>query len=277
MEKEGKIPQNLRLFQETWTSYEQRGSDGTVVTITGAELNEGNAGALASSLLLDQSKMNIVTLHGQEVRTAGRKDAEVIPLNLFRNQGIDYLALGHVHAPKLEKLDARGVYAYSGCLEGRGFDECGPRGFYLLDVSGSKLKAEFIPFARRTIWELRVDVTGLITSEEAIAAIRDTAAQKEIPSKDLVKVIFTGDVSTESFFDEGYIIKVLEEDFYFLKIEDDTHLLTEYDSYELDVSLKGEYVRLIQDAVEEGKLTREESAEMIRLGIRLLNGEEVLE
>ena len=186
LDKGGQVPENLRLFEEGWTTYEQRGNDGSIVTITGAELNEKNAGALSASLLLDSSKTNIVMLHGQETKTAGQKEAEVIPLSSFRNRGIDYLALGHVHAPKLERLDARGVYAYSGCLEGRGFDECGARGFYLLDVSESKIKAEFIPFARRTIWELPVDVTGCVTSEDALAAIRDAAAQNEIPAKDLV-------------------------------------------------------------------------------------------
>ena len=46
----------------------------------------------------------------------------------LKNKNIDYLALGHVHKYKMEKLDNRGIYCYSGCLEGRGFDECGDKG-----------------------------------------------------------------------------------------------------------------------------------------------------
>ncbi|MBP5281072.1 MAG: metallophosphoesterase family protein [Lachnospiraceae bacterium] len=275
-DKNGNIPKNLKLFSETWTSYEQQGNDGNSVVITGAEMNQENAGQLPTSLLLDQSKVNIVMLHGQEVETAGKKDAEVIPLREYKNQGIDYLALGHIHAPKLEKLDARGVYAYSGCLEGRGFDECGPRGFYMLTVSQGKVSAAFVPFAKRQIWELPVDLKDALTSNDAIAATRAAARQAGIADKDLVKVILSGEVSVEAQFDEGYIAKSLEGDHYFVKVVNRTRPKVDYDSFALDMTLKGEYVRRIKDAVQAGTLSEGEAAEMIRLGIRLLSGEEKL-
>ena len=36
------------------------------------------------------------------------------------------------------EIDERGKYAYSGCLEGRGFDETGDKGFVLIDVNDKK-------------------------------------------------------------------------------------------------------------------------------------------
>ena len=319
-EKMGKLPKNLRLFGEEWTSYEQVGSDGSSVVITGAEANEKNNGGLAASLLLDQGKVNIVMLHGQEVETAGKKDAEVIPIREYKNRGIDYLALGHIHAPKLERLDARGVYAYSGCLEGRGFDECGPRGFYLLTVSGKDVRAEFVPFAKRQVWELPVELGeagrlsgggtdgafggetngafgggtdsafggsalgsageafggSALGSGDAISAVREAAAQAGVRECDLVKAVLVGEVPMESEFDLGFIAKSLEEDFYYVKVVDRTIPKVDYDGFALDASLKGEYVRKIKAAVAEGKLSEEDAAEMIRLGIRLLAGEEKL-
>ncbi|MBR6477262.1 MAG: metallophosphoesterase family protein [Lachnospiraceae bacterium] len=275
-DKNGKQPKNLKLFSETWTSYEQQGSDGSSVVITGAEMNAENAGQLPTTLLLDQAKLNIVMLHGQEVETAGKKDAEVIPLRELKNQGIDYLALGHIHAPKLEKLDARGSYAYSGCLEGRGFDECGPRGFYMLTVSSGRISAEFVPFAKRRIWELPVDLSETVNSDEAISVIRQATAKEGVADKDLVKVILTGEVALEAEFDEGYMAKSLEQDHYFVKVVNRTQPKVDYESYALDVTLKGEYVRRIKDAVQAGDLAETEAAEMIRLGIRLLSGEEKL-
>jgi len=275
-DKNGKQPKNLKLFSEDWTSYEQQGSDGTSVVITGAEMNGENKGQLPTSLLLDQSKLNVVMLHGQEVETAGKKDAEVIPLRDYKNQGIDYLALGHVHAPKLEKLDARGVYAYAGCLEGRGFDECGPRGFYLLTVSEGRIGAEFVPFAKRQVWELPVNAENAMNSADVIAAAREEAQKAGISRGDLVKVILSGETDVEAEFDEGYVAKALEEDFYFVKVVNRTKPKVDYDVYALDASLKGEYVRSVKEAMQAGTLTEEEAAEMIRLGIRLLAGEEKL-
>lgn len=276
VDKSGKQPKNLKLFSEEWTSYEQQGLDGTSVVITGAEANARNNGSLAASLLLDQAKVNVVMLHGQEVETAGKKDAEVIPLREYKNRGIDYLALGHVHAPKLEKLDARGVYAYAGCLEGRGFDECGPRGFYLLTVQEGRVEARFVPFAKRVMQELVVDAAQAETSEDVAALVRREAALREISPEDMVKVVLTGETDMDAEFDVSYVSKLLEEDFYFVKTVDKTVPKVDYDGYALDATLKGEFVRQIRDAVQSGALEADEGAEMIRLGIRILAGEEKL-
>ena len=275
-ERRGEIPGNLRLFSEEWTSYEQTGADGSSVVITGAEMNSDNRGKLAASLALDQKCVNLVMLHGQEVETAGKMDAEVIPLREYKNRGIDYLALGHVHAPKLERLDARGVYAYAGCLEGRGFDECGPRGFYLLTISEGRVDAKFVPFAKRLMRELPVDASDLTDSNDALLRIRKEARAQGISEKDLVKVLLTGEISMDATFDEGYLAKALEADFYFVKVANRTVPKVDYERFAVDASLKGEYVRQVKAAVQAGELSAKEAAEMIRLGIRLLAGEEKL-
>ena len=91
---------------------------------------------------------NIVVLHGQESEYSARDKAEIIHLTALKNKGIDYLALGHTHSYKKERLDARGVYCYPGCLEGRGFDECGEHGFVMLDIDEltGTIDSTFIPF-----------------------------------------------------------------------------------------------------------------------------------
>ena len=83
-------------------------------------------------------RVNIVVLHGQIASVSG-----VDQVNLKRIQGenIDYLALGHIHSHSAEKLDSAGYYCYPGCLEGRGFDECGEKGFILLDITNGRLTA----------------------------------------------------------------------------------------------------------------------------------------
>lgn len=56
------LPENLRQFSEDqWTSY----AYGDVV-ISGLELNRQNSRTLGMDLVLDQTKCNIVVLHGQE-------------------------------------------------------------------------------------------------------------------------------------------------------------------------------------------------------------------
>ena len=62
--------------------------------------------------------------------------------------GIDYLALGHVHSFRQEKLDEQGIWCYSGCLEGRGFDECGTKGYVMLETVAQHLVPTFVLVAK---------------------------------------------------------------------------------------------------------------------------------
>ena len=272
----GSLPENVKLFGNGFTSYELTGRDGESVVITGAEAVGTDAAVLASSLLLDHAKCNIVVLHGQETAGSGAGEQEVIPVKSYRNRGIDYLALGHIHAPKAEKLDARGSYAYCGCLEGRGFDECGVKGYRLLSVQNGQIASEFVPFANRTMWELSVPVTGLLTSEQVIAKARELAEEQGIKGKDMVKLVLSGEKDLEAEIDEEYIGKTLSEDWHFVKVTDRTAAHTDYTKYRLDPTLRGEFVRSIEEAVSKGELTEEEAGRMIRLGVRILSGEERL-
>ena len=122
------LPENLHCFGKVWSGY--RLED---VTITGLELDRENWQTCWEALKLEPADTNIVMLHGQVATQPGE---ELIPLPLLRGRHIDYLALGHIHSFRRETLDDRGQWCYSGCLEGRGFDECGPRGFVVLDKIG---------------------------------------------------------------------------------------------------------------------------------------------
>lgn len=115
-------PNNLKVFGESWTRF----SYGNV-TITGVCLTPENSRNIYDSLVLAQDDVNLVVLHGQESQYDAKDRAEVINIRALQNKYIDYLALGHLHEYKCQKLDNRGSYCYCGCLEGRGFDECGKR------------------------------------------------------------------------------------------------------------------------------------------------------
>ena len=120
-----------------------------------------------SKINLNKDKINIFILHGDDSNTYG---INKVKIDSLENKYIDYLALGHYHSYKEEKIDNRGRYAFSGCLEGRGFDECGEKGFILLDID-KEVKSTFIPFAKRTIHDVNVDVTGSNSSVSGITIV----------------------------------------------------------------------------------------------------------
>ena len=255
------LPQNLKIFGPEWTQH----TYGNIV-VSGIEPDRENWDRFYDSLVLPEDKINLVMLHGQ---TGTQSGEEVIALPKLRGKNIDYLALGHIHSNQTGKLDDRGIWCYCGCLEGRGFDECGEKGFVLLDVQANGIRTEFVPFARRTLHEVPVDITGLSTVTQILGAMEATV--REISGSDLVKFTLTGSYTPETQKDLRFLQKMLEEKFYFVKIKDESRLVIGKESYEHDVSLKGEFIRLVMAS---GR-SEEEKERIILWGIQALSGTEV--
>ncbi len=248
------IPSNLKLFRDAFSSYTYGN-----VTISGLALQAYN------SLVLSHDNYNIVMMHGQI--------GDEINLAELKNKNIDYLALGHVHTYQSAALDARGTYCYSGCLEGRGFDECGEKGFVLLDIDeeARSAKMEFQAIASRTLYTLPVDVTGIMSTNEAAQKIELAINQTHYPSRSLVKVLLNGEIDVECELNCDYLQEMFSEYFYFVKIENATKILVNISDYEKDESLRGEFIRMVMAS----DLDETQKTEIIRCGFLALSGEEI--
>ena len=256
---------NLELFTDSeWTGY--RYDD---VVVTGRELNSDNAKTFTMNLVLDQADVNIVMLHGQESDYEGADKTEIIPLQNLRGKYIDYLALGHIHSYKRAKLDDRGEYCYSGCLEGRGFDECGEKGFVLLSVEDKRVTSEFVPFAKRRLHEIEITITPGERMPDILTAIEE--ALGDIPGDDMVKVVLSGYVDMDGEADTYRIVKSFSERFFFFKVYDETKIRIDYDSFLNDKSLKGEFVRIMQEA----DMPEDRRARIVEIGMKALMEEEI--
>lgn len=263
------VPANLHTFGENWKTYELGR-----VAITGIELSKENAGYAFRSLALDADRFHIVMLHGQESAASAGDRTAVVNLGALRQRGIDYLALGHIHSYKFEKLDSRGNYCYPGCLDGRGFDECGEHGFVLLEIDEKtgKYLHTFIPFASRKLCCVEVDVSDCLSTEDMLSLTRRKIQETGCGPESLLKIILKGspDVSCEK--DLAYFRTSLEGDFFFVKVSDETGVRVDLEDFQRDQSLKGEFVRLVMGASELGP---EEKARIVRCGLQAIAGEEV--
>ena len=272
LDKIGNIPSNLKMFDESWTSYILKEGDKGNITVTGVELNSDNSSGIYNSLSLRADDFNIVVLHGQESAVKSKDKAENISIKDLKNRYIDYLALGHIHSYKEAELDARGIYCYPGCLEGRGFDECGEHGFVYIEIDEKNMSMtrEFIPIAGRNLFEVEVDITDCENTYDISSRIRTALAVYD--SKDMIKVVLTGEVDVECDKNTDFLTKQFENDFYFIKISDATGLKINYDDFMHDMSLKGEFVRTV---MADGTMTEEDKMAVIRYGILALKGEEI--
>lgn len=265
------IPENLKMFGSEWTTYGE--AEGRI-SVSGIELSNENAESAYILPVMDSKKFNIVMLHGQESKSSAKDRAEVINLKALRNKGIDYLALGHVHMYKMEKLDAKGMYCYPGCLEGRGFDECGEHGFVVLDIDENKgtYTHEFVRFAKRELYAVDVDVTDCRTSSEIVSKVTLELQNAGCDDKGLVKIILKGMVDVECEKDVAYIQSTFNQRYYYAKVKDETTLKIEISDYMLDESLKGEYVRQV---MADDSILEEDKKVIIRYGLQAISGEEV--
>ncbi len=150
-----KWPENVHIFTQDRLEKLEFPQYGCVVY--GAAFTAAEAGELQLPSLADDERTVLLVLHG-EVGVPNSRYRTISVESLARS-GVDYAALGHIHEFSGVQHAGKTAYAYSGCPEGRGFDELGEKGVLLGSVGKGTAALQFIPFARRRYEQLEVDVT----------------------------------------------------------------------------------------------------------------------
>ena len=205
-------PENVHIFTAphmTRMTFPQYGCTVYGAAFTSPEVSES---AALEGVAVGDEGVAIGLLHGE----AGVKDSRYrpIPLRQIAASGLDYLALGHVHAYSGIQSAEGTAYAYPGCPEGRGFDELGDKGFLVGQVDKGSVKLRFVPFALRRYELLSVDVTGRTPLE----AIRE--ALPAGTERDIYRILLTGE--TDGSVDIPAITEELASRFYALEVRDRT-------------------------------------------------------
>lgn len=259
------LPKNLKFFNDLWTSFQYEN-----VIISGINFTNTNIATYTDTLDLDEDNINIVVLHGQTAEYKSKDDAEVISLPKLKNKNIDYLALGHIHSYAKERLDLRGEYVYSGCLDGRGFDELGEKGFSLIEIENDKIKSEFVPFSSRIFYNLGYTVdenqNWYSQIDKYIAELKNNYSEKSV-----VKISLSGEISPSYEVDLKYFTDKLNEFFFFAKIYDRTSLKITLEDYQNDKSIVGEFVRTVLAE----KIDKELSNKILKVGLNALTKKEI--
>ena len=251
---------NLKLFSDEWTYY----AYGSVV-ISGIEMTSKNASSLYQTLNLKENDLNIVMLHGQVADTTGNGLISAIKL---KDKYIDYLALGHIHSYSETKIDGRTRYTYSGCPEGRGFDECGEKGIVLLVADNGKISSTFIPMAKRKISSVKVSIAGLTSIFEVYSRIKNDF---NLNKNDLYRIELIGEVDFDTEGIEGELSEYLKKDCYYASVKDKTHIKINLEKLKGDISLKGEFLREVLNS----DLSEDDKNRIISLGLKALSGREI--
>ena len=95
--------------------------------------------------------------------------------------------------------------------------------------------------------------------------------ENKVSEKDMVKVILTGEYTLQTNKQLEQLLMFLKDRFYFAKLEDKSLMKILSEDYKDSVSLKGEFVRNVLGS----GLSKEEMDNIIMLGIRAIEGEEI--
>ena len=265
---DGEIPNNVYLFSQNhgWQSYDLPEN----ITVTGIDGKNLRPDKYAE-LYLRADRFNILMMHG-DVRRGQNGQGEEIALAKLQNRNVDYLALGHIHIPMLQvnRLDGRGAYRYCGCLEGRGFDEVGARGFFLLEIVGGRLqKDSFVSFAKRQVTECAVDISACKNYYEVERAVLE--GMNGVRRDDIVKIILKGRHCVGLRKDVTLLAARIAQYFFHVKIVDESRIYIDYTAFQNDLSERGEFVR----EVARYEMSEEDRAEILDVGLKALAGEDI--
>lgn len=257
-------PDNVHIFHEGAMASVDLPELG--VTVHGAAFTgpEQGTSLLAGFAAPKDGRVHIGLLHGEIEPAEERYD----PLRReeIAASGLDYLALGHIHKRGEPTRFGGTLCAWPGCVEGRGFDELGEKGFYEGEIDGGAVSLSFVPFAQRRYGVLDVDVTGRLPRSAVEAVLpQDTAG-------DLYRIRLTGETG-EGGADAKALETALSGRFYALEVQDRTRVAADVWARAGEDSLRGLFLRELRarwDAAA-GEEERESITQAVRFGLAALD------
>ena len=185
-------PENVRIF--TKPEMESTALPSLNCRIYGAGYQSMDCAALLEHFRTEgNERYHIGVLHGDPTQV----NSPYCPVSQAQAaaSGLDYLALGHIH--KAGSFTAgKTLCGWPGCPMGRGYDETGEKGVYMV-ILEENVTIQFIPLDTPRFYDLDIPVST--TAQDAVTSILPP-----VGNDDFYRVTFTGecepfDISALSF------------------------------------------------------------------------------
>lgn len=202
----------------------------------------------------------ICVLHGDPTSASSPYNPVTAPQ--VRDSGLRYLALGHVHKAGFF-VAGDTLCAWPGCPMGRGWDETGEKGLYVVDLDTAELRT--VPLDGPRFYDLQAE-----TGEDAAAALEEMLPP--VQSGDFYRVTVLGSGAgelTELYARFSHIPN--------LTLRDERHEKADPWATAGEDTLEGVYFRMLRDTLEDAD---EETARRVMLAAeisrKLLDGREIV-
>lgn len=267
-----KLPENLYVFptNDNVLTFEDLN-----VKIYGKSFSEVFcSGEDRFSLTADEDYINILCVHGElDGEMSGNYNC--IKREFIESSKMEYIALGHIHK-RSEIRNINGTYfAYSGCMEGHGFDETGEKGVYIGEIGKSFCELKFIRTSKRLYLTEEVDITDLRDEKEVCEKILTDLAQKyDNFSDNLYKIILKGSYEEGKKLKSEEISVRLSEKLYFCKVTDSSFVSLDLKALSIENTLKGLFVKKMLEKIENSEDCEKESLQAaLNIGLAAFDGE----
>lgn len=230
---------------------------------------------LLKNIDVDNDKINIMLLHGEI--TSGNSNNEYNPIYIkdIYESNIDYIALGHRH--KFSGILKAGIttYAYSGCPQGRGFDEAGEKGVIVGEIYKGGTDLKFFPMYKRKYITREIDITDTNNYDEVVFKVLSELNNEEI-HKNFYKIILKGEIKEHFNLNEKLLIEKLKDKFYYIKIINNTSIEVNLEELSRDYSVKGKFIAKIFEKLKCASDDEKAILELaLKIGIQCLSEDEV--
>lgn len=228
--------------------------------------------------------INLGILHGELVAEGAASVYNPVYRSDIEHSKIDYLALGHIHLRSNIERIGRTAFSYCGNSEGYGFDECGSKGFYLLNISKENNQVKLEPFFVRTAIReyaiVEVDVKDYLTINDAQSSIIAILNEKFGPQfrNNYYRIILNGTYDKNRHYNSEDLKNELSEILHYVEIKDNSSMLPDYMMLAESNNLLGAFTRKMQKDIATATANGDDAlaerlSESMRLGIMAFSGE----
>lgn len=229
---------------------------------------------LDQSKKIDQEAINIFLLHGDITNESSLYN----PISNYHLNTLnaEYLALGHIHKASGILKKGNTYYAYPGSPIGQGFDELGPKGVIIGEISKEKTELRQFIIKAPMFLEESFDVSKYETENEIANALKATLLDKYENLDNYFRVNLEGYVQEYNRLDLS-VLQFELSDLKYLEILDNTKMKIDYETARDESSLKGVFINNVllekERSIKDSDLEKTRMLDrVLELGLRAMEG-----
>jgi exonuclease SbcD len=221
---------------------------------------------------------NIVLVHASDVTRvpSGKSRHGPFTIEELAGKNANYCALGHYHQQRAVGNPADGTQVwYSGIPEGRGWDEEGPCGYLLGEINGRRAEVHPLSCSQYPFRTLVLDCDGFSSREQILDAILQQRGSA-YDAGTILRIRLQGmlDARLDLSFDE--LEERLTGEALHIAWLDETQTSVDFNAMARERTLRGRFVRLLNERIASGSAEEQPMLERARLyGVQALLGREV--